>query len=104
VITPLDGEWLIAVDPDNLGCRDRWYDGPAAAARPARVPWIIQDAFPAYHGLAWYWREFAAPANPHPHGRYLLRFRAVDYKADVWLNVWLSNGNETPISALWACP
>ena len=50
------------------------------------VPWIIQDAFPGYHGVAWYWKEFDAPANPSTDGRTLLRFWQVDYKADVWLN------------------
>ena len=59
---------------------------PVAEAKETEVPWIIQDAFPGYHGVAWYWRDFQAPANPHAHGRYLLRFWAVDYKADVWLN------------------
>ena len=49
------------------------------------VAWIIQDAFPGYHGVAWYWKEFEAPAVPEPGGRMLLRFWQVDYKADVWL-------------------
>ena len=39
-----------------------------------------------YHGVAWYWRDFTPPANPHAQGRYLLRFWNVDYLADVWLN------------------
>jgi len=34
----------------------------------------------------WYWRELDVPANPHPGGRYVLRFWDVDYLADVWLN------------------
>ena len=50
------------------------------------MPWIIQDAWPDFHGLAWYWRTFDAPPNPHAGGRYVLRFWAVDYAADVWLN------------------
>jgi beta-galactosidase/beta-glucuronidase len=68
-------------------------------ARPTKVPWVIQDVFPDYHGVAWYLREFTAPANPHPGGRCLLRFEAVDYLADVWLNgVQLGGheGGETP--------
>jgi hypothetical protein len=63
------------------------------------VPWIIQDPFPGYHGVAWYWRDFPAPVNPHPRGRYLLRFWAVDYTAEVWLNglaVGKHEGGETP--------
>lgn len=59
------------------------------------------DTFPGYHGVAWYWRDFAAPANPHQDGRYWLRFWAVDYKADVWLNgvpVGGHEGGETPFA------
>jgi hypothetical protein len=66
---------------------------------PTKVPWIIQDAFPGYHGVAWYWRQFDAPTNPHAGGRYLLRFWAVDYLAEVWLNgtqVGQHEGGETP--------
>ena len=36
--------------------------------------------------MAWYWRDFSAAANPFPQGRTLLRFWAVDYTAEVWLN------------------
>jgi hypothetical protein len=60
-----------------------------------KVPWIIQDAFPGYHGVAWYWRDFVAPTNPHPQGRGLLRFWAVDYKAEVWLNGQPAGGVDT---------
>jgi beta-galactosidase/beta-glucuronidase len=70
-----------------------------STAKPARVPGIIQELFPAYHGVAWYWREFGAPAHPHRQGRYLLRFGAVDYLADVWVNdlhLGGHEGSETP--------
>ena len=72
---------------------------PREEAKPTKVPWIIQDAFPGYHGVAWYWREFDASPNPHAGGRYLLRFWAVDYRAEVWLNgtrVGEHEGGETP--------
>ena len=59
---------------------------PRPEAKPATVPCTMQEIFPSYAGLAWYWKEFTAPANPHAGGRCLLRFWAVDYKADVWLN------------------
>jgi len=82
----LDGTWLLATDPRNVGRAERWWEKPRLEAKAVRVPWIIQEAFPGYHGVAWYWRTFSAPANPHPDGRYLLRFRAVYYLADVWVN------------------
>ena len=36
--------------------------------------------------MAWYWGDVVPTSNPHPEGRYLLRFWQVDYLADVWLN------------------
>ena len=61
---------------------------------PATVPCTIQEIFPSYAGLAWYWKAFEAPKNPHPGGRYLLRFWMVDYKADVWVNGKLVGSHE----------
>ena len=98
-VVSLDGEWRLAVDPKNVGRGEKWFAAPRPEAKPAKVPWIIQDAFPGYHGVAWYWRTFTAPANPHPQGRFLLRFWAVDYAADVWLNgvsVGRHEGGESP--------
>jgi len=99
MVSSLDGgDWLLATDPANVGQQQKWSEAPRREAKPTAVPWIIQDAFPGYHGVAWYWRDFAAPAN-HVQGRYLLRFWAVDYKADVWVNgvhVGGHEGGETP--------
>jgi len=99
-VISLDGEqWLLAPDPKNVGRQEQWFAGPRPGAKRAKVPWIIQDAFPGYHGVAWYWRDFAVPANARPGGRYLLRFWAVDYTAEVWLNgvrVGAHEGGESP--------
>src|SRR6185369_7081882 len=95
----LDGNWLISTDPNNTGREEKWWLSPRSSAKTTMVPSIIQEAFPTYHGVVWYWRSFQAEANPHPAGRYLLRFNAVDYLADVWLNgVHLGSheGGETP--------
>jgi len=94
-VVSLDGdEWLLAVDPGNVGREERWHNKPLENAKQTKVPWIIQDAFPGYHGVAWYWRRFTAPDSLHEHGRYLIRFWAVDYKADVWLNGVHLGGHE----------
>ena len=99
-ITSLDGQWSLAVDPDNVGRDQKWFEKDAIeGAKPAKVPWIIQEAFPGYHGVVWYYRDFTAPVNPHTAGRYLLRFWQVDYLAEVWLNgtaVGSHEGGETP--------
>ena len=98
-VISLDGDWLLATDPGNIGREQNWQAEPAPGARSVHVPSIIQEFFPAYHGVAWYWREFTPPANPHPRGRTLLRFGAVDYLAEVWVNgihVGGHEGGETP--------
>jgi len=99
MVMSLDGEWRIATDPRNVGRAEGWFAAAVKGARRTKAPWIIQGVFPGYHGVAWYWRDFKAPRNPHADGRYLLRFWAVDYKADVWLNgvhVGEHEGGETP--------
>jgi len=83
----LDGpDWLLATDPENVGRDQQWFKGPRPDAKAARVPGIIQETFPAYHGVVWFYRSFKAPLHPHKQGRYLLRFWQADYLADVWLN------------------
>ena len=83
----LDGNnWRLSTDPENVGKNQRWYNEVTGEAKFTRVPGIIQETFPTYHGVVWYWREFASPDNPHEDGRYLLKFWQVDYLADVWVN------------------
>ena len=99
-VLTLDGTWSLATDPTNVGREQKWFEkAQLEGAKSAKVPWIIQEAFPEYHGVVWYTREFDAPKNPHAGGRYLLRFWQVDYLADVWLNgakVGGHEGGETP--------
>jgi beta-galactosidase/beta-glucuronidase len=101
-VISLDGDgWLLATDPANVGRDEGWFRSPRPEAKRTRVPWIIQDAFPGYHGVAWYWREVRIPENPWPSGRTLIRFWAVDYKADVWLDgtpVGSHEGGEAPFT------
>ena len=86
-IKSLDGEWLLAIDPDNIGREHDWHTGSRVGGEADKSTWIVQEAFPGYFGgVAWYWRNFLAPANPHEGGRYLLRFWTVSYKSDVWVN------------------
>ena len=98
-VTLLDGSWLLVTDPNNVGREQKWYTRPSPEAKPARVPGIFQEVFPAYHGVVWYWREFTPPAHPYAQGRYLLCFGAVDYLAEVWVNgvsIGGHEGSETP--------
>ncbi len=86
-ITLNGNDWRIAVDSANVGRQNSWFKTPPNPdSKKTRVPWVIQDIFHDYHGVAWYWREFDAPKNPHNGGHYLLKFHAVDYLAEVWVN------------------
>jgi hypothetical protein len=92
--------WKVAIDSENIGRENVWFRTPPnSASKQTPVPWIIQDIFHDYHGVVWYWREFDTPNNLHQGGRYLLKFHAVDYLADVWVNgksVGRHEGSETP--------
>ena len=95
----LTGAWQLAVDPENRGRADHWFDEPRPEARPAPVPGIVQQLFPTHQGVAWYWHAFAPLALPSGSERARLRFGAVEYLAEVWLNgiaVGGHEGAETP--------
>jgi hypothetical protein len=101
-ILSLEGNtWVVAADPNNVGREQSWWSAPRPGAKPVRVPGILQEALPGYHGIAWYWHEFTPPQNPYEGGRCMIRFHAVDYMADVWLNdahVGQHEGGETPLT------
>ncbi|MCK9618878.1 MAG: hypothetical protein M0R21_13705 [Lentimicrobiaceae bacterium] len=92
--------WRIAIDSVNVGRQNDWFiTPPVSDSKQTPVPWVIQDIFHDYHGVAWYWREFDTPKNLHQSGRYLLKFNAVDYLADVWVNgksIGSHEGSEIP--------
>jgi Glycosyl hydrolases family 2/Glycosyl hydrolases family 2, sugar binding domain/Glycosyl hydrolases family 2, TIM barrel domain len=100
----LSNNWLLATDPENVGKQEAWYAaGPTPAARPAPVPGLIQDLFPNYHGVAWYWHTFTLNDDDRPiepgAERLLVHFGAVDYLGEVWLNgqyIGCGEGGETP--------
>ena len=47
---------------DSLSLRSgldaEWSEGWLKETQDAPVPGIIQQVFPAYHGVAWYWHSF----------------------------------------------
>ena len=101
VVVSLDGsaDWLMAPDARNAGRTEGWWRQACPEAKKTRVPGILQDSLPGYHGVAWYWRDFTPPTSSHAEGRYLLRFWQVDYLADVWVNgihVGRHEGGEDP--------
>jgi len=105
--TSLDGTWNYSIDPYRDGAGGtghRRYDDVDVAAVTAANPtalyeydldhapvatlpssWLTHDpTMRHYEGLVWYQRRFAAA--PTPGARQFLRFGAVNYSADVYLN------------------
>jgi hypothetical protein len=100
-IQSLNGDWLIACDPKNVGSEENWFNSAAAeGAMHCEVPDILERTFPGYDGVVWYWKNFAAtPAGANE--RLLLKFHAADYLADIWVNgihAGSHEGGETPFS------
>ncbi|MBC7328806.1 hypothetical protein H5T88_00450 [bacterium] len=95
----LNGIWKLFPDPQNKGREEGWYKSIKTEAKDAPVPGIIQQVFPDYHGVVWYWRSFKPQFRMGKGIRCFLRFWAVDYLADVWFNgvyVGGHEGGETP--------
>lgn len=85
VTLSLDGQWKLAVDPDNIGVGQEWY---AAEKTPpciaAQVPGIVATACPGFLGVAWYFKTFETEKKAAC--RYFLEFDAVNQECEVWLN------------------
>ncbi|HPO14897.1 MAG TPA: glycoside hydrolase family 2 TIM barrel-domain containing protein [Candidatus Hydrogenedentes bacterium] len=94
VISLENDQWRLACDPKNEGRDHEWWKEPVANAQTVPVPNITQEIYPGYHGVSWYWLDMTIPENPFKNGRYLLRFWAVDYSAEVWVNNTPAGGHE----------
>ena len=81
----LTGIWQIAPDPQNVGRTDAWFLAVRPEALDIPVPGEIHLVYPDQFGVFWYWRCFASPPSD-AGARALLRFGAVDYFAEVWVN------------------
>ncbi len=85
-LSTLDGDWNFLADPNGtLKVGDL---ASAQNVRPTRVPSSWQSQFTDlrdYAGVAWYWRTWTLN-DLGPDLRMLLRFGAVDYQADVYVN------------------
>ncbi len=104
----LTGEWQFAFDPDDTGRDAHWETDAAHFDRTITVPFPpeseasgIGDTGP--HRVVWYRREVDLSSLPREDGERLhLRFGAVDYRADVWVNgthVAFHEGGHTPFQA-----
>src|SRR5205814_5636963 len=85
-ILSLDGYWNFVADPSNSITVDGLEK--ILNSRPIPVPSSWQadfDDLRDYAGAAWYWRKVALD-RPEPGTAVLLRFGAVDYRAEVYVN------------------
>ena len=78
--------WAILTDPENNGIQRRLFDSVPEDAVPCRIPSMIQQYFPDYHGVVFYWCVLEDMPDPGDDGIVFLRFDGADYKADVWLD------------------
>ncbi|MBR0509058.1 MAG: hypothetical protein IJJ85_02985 [Clostridia bacterium] len=93
--------WLIDTDPENDGVAHGWAAEVSAAAKKTVVPSVIQQTFPDFHGVAFYWNVFTPKLSVGPNDRLRLCFEGVDYKATVWLNgrkLGENEGGEVPFA------
>jgi beta-galactosidase/beta-glucuronidase len=95
----LDGEWRFALDLDDHGLGERWYEG-YAFAQTARWPGSIESQIAGAADakrervlwedkvVAWYEREFTIPEAwlAAPEALVQLTFGACGYETRVWLN------------------
>lgn len=86
----LNGHWQFDFDDENVGVSEHWERGQRAFARTIVVPFPFESrlsgiANTSFHPYAWYRRTFTLPEGWSGR-RVLLRFGAVDYHADVWVN------------------
>ncbi len=104
----LNGSWEFRFDPKDEG-RDAGWEKPGAEKFDGSIvvpfPWESELSGvkkPEYHGVAWYRREFTVPSEFPKIDRVWLRFGAVDWRADVWVNgthVAKHEGGYTPFEA-----
>lgn len=93
----LDGDWQIIFDRENVGLERSWHEHAVFAGLSSRtipVPSCWEEHEQDYEGVAWYAREIVVPAEWR--GRHVrLRFDAVNYYAEVWLNGDMVGGEES---------
>ncbi|MDX2152499.1 MAG: glycoside hydrolase family 2 TIM barrel-domain containing protein [Bryobacteraceae bacterium] len=100
----LNGDWRFDFDDASEGLAHGWYRPGHLLPRSIRVPFCFEShasgiADTGFHPVCWYSRLFRVPE--HWTGRTLLRFGAVDYRADVWVNgahAGSHEGGQTPFA------
>jgi hypothetical protein len=105
----LNGRWQFRFDANDQGTRDGWEKPDAAGFdRTIVVPFPWESELSEIHQvkdspkIGWYRRRFTVPKTFPADQRVWLRFDAVDWRADVWVNgrkVAEHEGGYTPFEA-----
>ena len=103
----LDGTWQFALDHDDVGLADGWWRGDHDLGGVITVPFPPESAASGIadrrpHRVLWYRRVLTADDLALEGERLVLRFGAVDYRAEVWIDgaqVARHEGGHTPFSA-----
>lgn len=87
----LNGEWQFAFDGDEIGLGQQWHEPGYALPEKITVPFCYQSALSGLHDkrlcpVVWYKRAFELPEGMWSDKRVFLRFGAVDYRCQVYLN------------------
>jgi beta-mannosidase len=88
-VVNLNGTWKYCIDSDNKGNEKQYYSGKTdfSSWKEMAIPvnWYLLKEVGDYFGVVWFKTTFKVPSELA--GKLLfLRFNAVDYYADVWLN------------------
>lgn len=102
----LGGDWRFAYDDGDVGLAEHWQRRADVFGQTITVPFPPESPASGigdtgYHPVLWY-RRTVTVDPPSPGRRVMLRFGAVDYRADVWVNgehVATHEGGQTPFSA-----
>jgi glycosyl hydrolase family 2 len=105
----LNGRWDFRFDAQDQGVREGWEKpGVAGYNQAIVVPFPWESELSGIHQIqgapkvAWYRRQFRIPTEFSAGERVWLRFGAVDWRADVWVNgrkVVEHEGGYTPFEA-----
>ena len=88
----LNGPWQFRFDPADEGLKLGWHKPSVEGFDQTIIvpfPWESRLSTihkPEYQGVAWYRREISVPATFPSDQRVWLRFGAVDWEAQVWVN------------------
>ncbi|MCU0226585.1 MAG: beta galactosidase jelly roll domain-containing protein [Bryobacterales bacterium] len=94
----LNGPWQFRFDTEDVGIREGWFREAQSWPQSITVPFAWETKLSGigvteFRERAWYQRRFQIPAAWMSQ-RVLLRFGAVDYRAQVWVNGALAGGHE----------